>query len=87
VAGIALLVRRPRSVSGEALIWTLAVAALALFSAHVGPNARMLITAFPAVIVFAHRLTGRGYAWFVGVSGVLLVAMSAITFTGHSLTP
>jgi Gpi18-like mannosyltransferase len=87
VAGIALLVRRPRSVSGEALIWTLAVAALALFSAHVGPNARMLITAFPAVIVFAHRLTGRGYAWFVSVSGVLLVAMSAITFTGHSLTP
>jgi Mannosyltransferase (PIG-V) len=87
IAGIRLLLRRPRTVSGEALIWTLAVGALAVFSEHVGPNARMLITAFPAVIVFAHRLKGRAFSWLLVANGVLLVAMSALSFTGHSLTP
>jgi uncharacterized membrane protein (UPF0136 family) len=87
IAGIALLVRRPRTVSAEALTWTLAIGALALFSEHVGPNARMLITAFPAIIVFAQRLRGRAFTWLLGVNCVLLVAMSALTFTGHSLTP
>jgi hypothetical protein len=87
IAGVALLLRRPRTVSGEALAWILAVGALALFSEHVGPNARMLITAFPAVVVFAHRVKGRAFTWMLGVNAVLLVAMSALTFTGHSLTP
>jgi hypothetical protein len=87
IAGVALLLRRPRTVSSEALTWTLGIGALALLSEHVGPNARILITAFPAVTVFAHHLKGRGYAWLLGVNGVLLVAMSALTFTGHSLTP
>jgi hypothetical protein len=47
----------------------------------------MLITAFPAVIVFAHRIRGRAYGALLGVNAVLLVLMSALTFTGHSLTP
>ncbi len=87
VLGIALLVRPPRQVSVEALAWTVLVGALALFSEHVGSNARMLITAFPAVIVFAYRLRGRSYWALLAVNGLLLVAMSALTFTGHSLTP
>src|SRR5437763_4637079 len=81
IAGIALLVRRPRTVSAEALTWTLAIGALALLSERVGPNARLLITAFPAVIIFAHRLKGRGYASVLGVSGVRLVLKSALPFT------
>ena len=85
--GLALLCRRPRTISPEALTWTVAIAALALFSEHVGPNARLLITAFPAVLVFADRLRTRGYGWFLGFNAVLLVLMSALTFTGHSLTP
>lgn len=87
VAGLVLLVRRPRVVSVEAIVWTAAVGALALLSEHVGPNARMLMTAFPAVVVFAHRTGGRAYGWLLGTCGVLLVVMSALTFTGHSLTP
>ena len=87
IAGIALLLCPPRLVSLEALIWTLAIGALALFSEHVGPNPRILITAFPAVLVFAHRLKGRVFAWLLGINGVLLAVMSALTFTGHSLTP
>jgi Gpi18-like mannosyltransferase len=84
LGGIVLLLRRPRVVSLEALAWTVAIGALAVFSEHVGPNARMLITAFPAVLVYAHRFQGRALLW---VNGVLLVVMSALTFTGHSLTP
>ncbi len=84
LGGLALLLKKPRTVSTEAIVWTTLVGALALFSEHVGPNARMLITAFPAVIVFAHRSRGRA---LFAASGVLLVAMSALTFTGHSLTP
>lgn len=87
VAGLVLLCSRPRTTSPEALTWTVVIAALALFSEHVGPNARMLVTAFPAVLVFAHRLKTRAYGWFLAVNGVLLVLMSALTFTGHSLTP
>jgi hypothetical protein len=87
VGGIALLARRPRLVSLEATTWTVAIGALAVFSEHVGSNARMLITAFPAVLVFAHRARGRAYGWLLGASGVLLVMMTALTFTGHSLTP
>lgn len=87
VAGVVLLVRPPRTVSLEAIVWTVAIGALAVFSEHVGPNARMLITAFPAVVVFAHRTRGRAYHWLLGFNGALLLAMSALTFTGHSLTP
>ncbi|MBV9534371.1 MAG: hypothetical protein JO321_03055 [Solirubrobacterales bacterium] len=87
VAGLVLLVRRPRVVSLEAIVWTAAIGALAVFSEHVGPNARLLITAFPAVVVFAHRTGDGAYRWVLGVNGALLVVMSALTFTGHSLTP
>ncbi len=85
--GLVLLLRPPRKASLEAIVWAVAIGAVALFSEHVGPNARMLITAFPVVLVLGHRFRGRSYAWLLGVSGTLLVAMSALTFTGHSLTP
>ena len=87
LAGLVLLLRPPRRVSLEAIAWTVLVGALAVFSAHVGPNARMLETAFPAVVVFARRVRGRAYAWLLAGNGVLLIVMSALTFTGHSLTP
>ena len=85
--GLILLLRRPRRASLEAIAWAAAIGAIAVLSEHVGPNARMLITAFPVILVFAERLRGRSYAWLLGANGVLLVAMSALTFTGHSLTP
>jgi hypothetical protein len=45
------------------------------------------VTAFPVVVVFAYRLRGRAYGWLLGMNALLLVGMSALTFTGHSLTP
>jgi hypothetical protein len=87
VSGLLLLLRRPRLVSSEAIAWAALVGAIAVLSEHVGPNARVLVTAFPVVIVFAYRLRGRGYGWLLGFNAALLVAMSALTFTGHSLTP
>jgi hypothetical protein len=87
IAGLVLLVRRPRLVSPEAIAWAAAVGVVAVFSEHIGPNARMLVTAFPVVVVFAYRFRGRAYGWLLGANLVLLVVMSALTFTGHSLTP
>jgi hypothetical protein len=87
VWGLVLLVRPPRLVSYQAIVWAALVGALAAFSEHVGPNARVLVTAFPVVVVFAYHLRGRAYAWLLGANALLLVVMSALTFTGHSLTP
>jgi hypothetical protein len=87
VWGLVLLVRRPRLASREAIAWVALVGALAVLSEHVGPNARVLVTAFPVVVVFAYRLRGRAYGWLLGANATLLVGMSALTFTGHTLTP
>ena len=87
VWGIVLLLRRPHLVSREAITWAVLVGAIAVLSEHVGPNARILVTAFPVVLVFAYHLRGRSYGWLLGANATLLVLMSALTFTGHSLTP
>jgi hypothetical protein len=87
VWGLVLLLRPPRLVSYQAIIWGALVGVLAALSEHVGPNARVLVTAFPVVVVFAYRLRGRAYGWLLGANATLLVVMSALTFTGHSLTP
>lgn len=84
VGGIVLLLRRPRAVSIEALIWTAGVAFLALTSEFVPPNPRLLITAFPVVIVFARYVRGR---WLLVLNGALLIGMSYLTFYGHTLRP
>ena len=87
VVGLWLLLRRPRRVSIEAIVWTLGIAFLASTSEYVPPNPRVLITAFPVVIVFAHYLKGRRYAALALANGVLLVVLSALTFVGTTLRP
>ena len=87
LVGLKLLMRRPLTVSVEALVWTVGIALIALMSENVAPSPRILITAFPAVIVFADRLEGRRYQWLIVVSTALLVVTSALTYGGHSLTP
>jgi Mannosyltransferase (PIG-V) len=85
--GLVLLLKRPRTVSIEAIAWTLSIALLALVSENVGPNPRILITAFPAVLVFAYSCKRTGYIWLIGASTTLLVLTSALTYGGRSLTP
>jgi Gpi18-like mannosyltransferase len=84
---LVLLFKRWREVSVEALVWTLGVSFLMVTAKYTPPNPRLLITAFPAVIVPAYYLRGRGLASYAAASGVLLVGLSALTFVGTTLRP
>jgi hypothetical protein len=68
-------------------VWTLGISFIALTSEWVPPNPRLLITAFPAVIVLAYYLKSKGYYRLLVVNGILLATMSAITFVGFTLRP
>jgi MFS family permease len=83
-AGAVLLWGQRRAVSVEALVWTAAIGLLTLTSEYVPPNPRLLITAFPVVVVFARRFRGR---WLLAVNGALLIGMSYLTFYGTTLRP
>jgi Mannosyltransferase (PIG-V) len=87
LAGLAMLLRKPQLVSLEAMTLTLVIGFLAVVSENVPPNPRILITAFPAVLVFAHRFRHRGYVWLFGSTAALLILTSALTYGGRTLTP
>ncbi len=84
LAGAVLLVRARRTVSVAALVWTAAIGLLTLTSEFVPPNPRLLITAFPVVLVFARAVRGR---WLLPTSGILLIVMSYLTYYDHTLRP
>jgi Mannosyltransferase (PIG-V) len=80
--------RNRRTMSMEALIWTAGISFLAVTTENVPPNPRMLITAFPAVVVLADRVRGRWFGWLASASLVLLIGASWLTFTvGHRMLP
>jgi hypothetical protein len=87
LVGLALLLRKPRLVSLEAMTLTLTIGFLALVSENVPPNPRILITAFPVVLVFAYRFRQRSYVWLLGSTIALLILTSALTYGGRTLTP
>jgi hypothetical protein len=84
---LVLMFRSRRTVSAEAWVWTLGVGYLCVTSEYTPPNPRLLITAFPAVMVAAHYLKRRGYVIYAVVNGVLLAGLSALTFVGTTLRP
>jgi hypothetical protein len=86
IAGLVLIVRRPK-IPLPSVIWTLGVAVLTFTSAETPPNARLLLCAFPAIIVFAQRLRGRWFTGLMVLNCVLLVVMSWVTFVGVDLRP
>ncbi len=61
IAMLVLMLRQWRRVPIEAIIWTLGIAFLTLTSWNIAPNPRLLITAFPALMVAAHYLKGRRF--------------------------
>lgn len=87
LVGIVLLFLRPRLVPPAAIAWSLGIAFLSVTSKYTPPNPRMLLTAFPVVLVLAHRARGRSFRWLAAASTVLLVVMSAITYVGIALRP
>ena len=86
LGGLVLLVLRPR-VPLPTLVWTLGVAVLTVTSAQTPPNARLLLCAFPAVIVYAQRLRGRWFNAVMVLNCLLFVGMSWFTFVGVDLRP
>jgi Gpi18-like mannosyltransferase len=87
IVAIVLLFKLRPWIPAPAFVWTLGVAFLAVTSENVPPNPRMLITAFPAVLVVAARLKGKAFNWLMAGSVTLLLAMSAATFVGTALRP
>lgn len=84
---LVLLWRSRRSVSAVALVWTAGIAFFAFTSEFVPPNPRMLITAFPALMVLGRYLHGKWFAVLVFVNVWLLAGLSLLTFWSTTLRP
>lgn len=87
VFGLIWLWRDRKTVPLEVLVFVGCMAFLMVTSMHVPPNPRLLITAFPVVVIYAKRLNGRAWARTLWLSGVLLVLLSALTMVGGVLRP
>jgi Mannosyltransferase (PIG-V) len=84
---LALMARIRHTIWLEAWIWTLGISFIAVTSEWVPPNPRLLITAFPALIVPAYYLRRRGFSWLLLGNGALLAGMSWLTFVSVTLRP
>ncbi|MGH3266756.1 MAG: glycosyltransferase 87 family protein, partial [Trebonia sp.] len=84
---LVLLWRSRREVSAPAIAWSLAIGFLAFTSSEVPPNPRMLITAFPALVMVARYARGKWFSVIAWINGGLLVGMSLLTFFGLTLRP
>jgi hypothetical protein len=82
-----LMWRHRREIPIPAIWWTIGIAILTLTSENVPPNPRMLICAFPALMVVAYELRGRNYNKLIAATTVLLFAMSFASFVGTGLRP
>jgi hypothetical protein len=82
-----LLVKMRPRISAPAMVWTLGIAFLALTSENVPPNPRLLITAFPAVLVLAYRFRDKAFHRLMAASVVLLIVATTGTFIGTALRP
>jgi hypothetical protein len=87
VAELYLLWRSRREVSAVAIVWTLGITFFALTSEFVPPNPRMLITAFPALMVVGRYVQGKWFAVLVFVNVFLLAGLSLLTFWSTTLRP
>jgi hypothetical protein len=84
---LVLVLRNRREMSVEAIVWTLGISWLGMTSEYVPPMPRLLITAFPAVIVVARYVRGRPFTALLWINGIALAGLSALTFVGTTLRP
>ena len=82
-----LAARQRRRISPEALVWTAGITFLAFTSEFVPPNPRMLITAFPAIMVVGRYARGRFWTVLLWSNVLLLAGLSMLTFWGTTLRP
>lgn len=87
IALLVLVVRNRHEMSVEAIVWAFGISWLAMTSQYTPPMPRLIITAFPAVMVLARYVRGRAFTALLWVNGVLLVGLSALTFVGTTLRP
>ena len=87
VAMLVLVYHQRNRIPPAALVWTAAVAFLALTSEYVPPNPRLLITAFPALMALAYYLRGKGWALLLWTNVGLLILLSVLTFHSTTLRP
>lgn len=85
--GLWLLWRSRREIPLIVWVWTICVAILALTSAKTPPNPRMLILAFPVVLVVGAKLEGRAFRWALALDLLATLVMSYFTFVGIWLRP
>ena len=84
---LVLVARNWREMPVEAILWTLGISWLSMTSEYTPPMPRLLITAFPAVMVLARYVRGRAFVALLCVNGVALAGLSALTFVGTTLRP
>ena len=85
---LALVWRARREMSVEAIVWTLGISFVALTAAYpFSANPRVLITAFPAVMVVGRYVTGKRFAALAAASCAVLAGMGLLTFVGKTLRP
>ena len=87
IVELILLLFNRRELSLPAIVWTVAIIFLALTSEYTPPNPRMVITAFPGLLLFARYLRGRTFNLLIALNLVLLVVLSLLTFVGFSMRP
>ncbi len=87
VVMLTLLWYSRHEISAGAIAWTLGISVLALTSEYVPANPRMLLTAFPAVMVTARYARGRWFTIIVYSSVVLLLLLGIPAFVGTTLRP
>ena len=87
IFGLKWLWRDRRTVPLEVLVFTACMAFLVLTSWNVPPNPRMLITAFPVVVIFAKWIRDTSWTRLVWVSAFMMLLMSGLTYVGSVLRP
>ena len=87
IVGLRWLWRDRRTVPLEAMVFTIFMSFLMVTSLHVPPTPRLLITAFPVVLIFAKRLQGRAWTRMIWITGALFFLLSAFTYVGSFIRP
>jgi hypothetical protein len=82
-----LLWKSRREVSLPAIMWTLGITFFAFTSQYVPPNPRMVITAFPMLMLIGRWVQGKWFGFIVGVNVIALAGLSLLTFYAHVLRP
>ncbi len=87
VFGFKLLWDHRSRVPATAWVWTVCVSVLALTSAKTPPNPRLLILAFPLVIVVGKALSDHNFRRAMRYNLLVTVVASPITYVGMWLRP